>query len=129
MAPKRAGSKVGSSEALWRAPVGERPIPRISASTLSVRQAPNYDYATSIMRHPDPIGMGLATDAFLEAAGPECIVPGQKKRIAVLGLQVWPVEIPEINFKALEPIGREVKSFCRMLDRAFDLMQAPFNER
>eukprot|EP00250_Pteridium_aquilinum_P000753 c10912_g1_i1 orf=107-496(+) len=129
MAPKRGGSRVRSGDALWRAPVGERPIPRISSSMMSVRQAPNYNYAMSIVRHPDPIGMGLASEAFLEPAGPDCIVPGQQKRVKLLGLQVWPIDKPEINLKALEPIVREVKTFCRMMDRAFDLMQAPFNER
>ncbi|MCO5578285.1 hypothetical protein L7F22_032125, partial [Adiantum nelumboides] len=50
MAPKRGGSKVISGDALWRAPVGERPVPRISSCLLSVRRAPNFDYAMSIMK-------------------------------------------------------------------------------
>lgn len=40
------------------------------------------------LQHPDPIGSGLAMDAILEAAGPDCIVPGQSAPVKLLGLKV-----------------------------------------
>ncbi|KAH7331949.1 hypothetical protein KP509_20G059800 [Ceratopteris richardii] len=156
MASTGGASKFASSDALWRAPAGERAIPRISPVVLSVRRTTNFEYATSIMKHPDPIGKGLASDVVLEAAGPDCIVPGRQKPIRILGLKVWPVENPKWSLKFLEPIGREAKTFLKvfcliscqylqfnyfyallshfctskqMMDRAFDLMQAPFNDR
>ena len=39
-------------------------------------------------QHPDPIGYGLAKEAYVESAGPDCIIPGQRRPIRVLGLQV-----------------------------------------
>jgi len=39
-------------------------------------------------QHPDPIGSGLGDEAVVEAAGPDCLVPGQKMPIRLLGLQV-----------------------------------------
>lgn len=41
-----------------------------------------------ILQHPNPIGSGLAMEAIVEAAGPECIVPGQMKPIKLLGVKV-----------------------------------------
>ena len=40
------------------------------------------------LQHPDPIGSGLAMDAILESAGPDCIVPGQTAPVKLLGLKV-----------------------------------------
>lgn len=40
------------------------------------------------LQHPDPIGSGLGTEAIVEAAGPDCIVPGQNPPIKLLGLKV-----------------------------------------
>lgn len=40
------------------------------------------------LQHPDPIGEGLAMEAMVEAAGPECIVPGQQAPLRLLGLKV-----------------------------------------
>jgi hypothetical protein len=40
------------------------------------------------LQHPDPIGEGLAMEAFAEAAGPECIVPGQQAPLRLMGLKV-----------------------------------------
>ncbi|CAI6012875.1 unnamed protein product [Closterium sp. NIES-65] len=54
----------------------------------SVRRGPEFDYAMSIMRHPDPIGMGLAQEAGVEAAGEDCLVPGLKRPVIVMGVQV-----------------------------------------
>ncbi|KAL5079586.1 hypothetical protein RYX36_008007 [Vicia faba] len=59
------------------------------------------------MRHPDPIGNGLGDGAIVEAAGPECLVPGQSAPIKLLGLKVWPIEV---DLKFLEPVGRELKA-------------------
>jgi len=81
-------------------------------------------------KHPDPIGYGLAKEAYVESAGPDCIIPGQRRPIRVLGLQLWPFPYKNaVSFKALEPIGRELKTVGKLLDKAFDLMQAPFSER
>lgn len=133
MAPKRktARSSKFADDAPWRAPQGEKPIPRISQGVVfPVRQGPNFSYAMSIMKHPDPIGYGLARECFLEPAGPDCIIPGQPKPIRLLGFQFWPLPFHNvISFKALEPIGRELKTVGKLLDKAFELMQAPFSER
>jgi hypothetical protein len=40
------------------------------------------------LQHPNPIGSGLAMEAIVEAAGPECIVPGQITPIKLLGVKV-----------------------------------------
>lgn len=40
------------------------------------------------MQHPNPIGTGLGSEAIVEAAGPDCIVPGQITPIRLLGLKV-----------------------------------------
>ena len=40
------------------------------------------------LQHSNPIGNGLAMEAIVEAAGPECIVPGQITPIKLLGLKV-----------------------------------------
>jgi hypothetical protein len=39
-------------------------------------------------QHPNPVKEGLAMEAELEAAGPECIVPGQMAPVRLLGLKV-----------------------------------------
>lgn len=39
-------------------------------------------------QHPNPIGNGLGNEAIVEAAGPDCIVPGQTVPIKLLGLKV-----------------------------------------
>ncbi|KAL6998175.1 hypothetical protein U1Q18_008302, partial [Sarracenia purpurea var. burkii] len=57
--------------------------------------------------HPNPVGSGLANDAILEAAGPDCIVPGQITPIKLLGVKVWPINI---DLKFMEPVGRELQS-------------------
>lgn len=41
-----------------------------------------------ICQHDDPIGSGLGKEAVVEAAGPDCIVPGQTVPIKLLGLKV-----------------------------------------
>jgi hypothetical protein len=119
MAPKRktARSSKFADDAPWRAPQGEKPIPRISQGVVfPVRQGPNFSYAMSIMKHPDPIGYGLARECFLEPAGPDCIIPGQPKPIRLLGFQFWPLPFHNvISFKALEPIGRELKTVGKVL--------------
>ncbi|KAF2289862.1 hypothetical protein GH714_038937 [Hevea brasiliensis] len=56
--------------------------------------------------HLDPIGTGLATEAMVEAAGPDCIVPGQITPVRLLGIKVWPIDV---NLKFMEPVGRELK--------------------
>ncbi|XP_024368741.1 uncharacterized protein [Physcomitrium patens] len=131
MAPKKRTSRFANEDAPWRALKGEKPVPRINkGGVVAVRQGANYQYAISIMKHPDPIGYGLAREAYVEPAGPDCIIPGLQRPVKVLGLQVWPIPFkPVISLKALEPIGRELKTVGKLLDKAFDLMQAPFSER
>ncbi|CAI6001706.1 unnamed protein product [Closterium sp. NIES-64] len=92
----------------------------------SVRRGPEFDYAMSIMRHPDPIGMGLAQEAGVEAAGEDCLVPGLKRPVIVMGVQVWPLEINSpLSWKAIEPMARELKTVSKLAEKAIDLMNAP----
>lgn len=85
-------SKGGSlqKDVPWRASSSSaKPIPRIHHSPLlRVSRTPVSDYGISVMRHPDPIGGGLGDEATVEPAGPDCLVPGQKMPIQLLGLQV-----------------------------------------
>lgn len=41
-----------------------------------------------VMQHPDPVGGGFAMEARLEAAGPDCIVPGLATPVKLLGIKV-----------------------------------------
>eukprot|EP00246_Nothoceros_aenigmaticus_P015521 TRINITY_DN6503_c0_g1_i1.p2 TRINITY_DN6503_c0_g1~~TRINITY_DN6503_c0_g1_i1.p2 ORF type:complete len:139 (+),score=18.03 TRINITY_DN6503_c0_g1_i1:186-602(+) len=136
MAPKKRGvgnekASKYAKDAPWRKNTGDKAVPIISQGVMiTVREGPNFHYAMSIIKHPDPIGMGLATEAFIEAAGPDCLVPGQPRPLRIGALQIWPLPFrPSLNFKALEPIGRELRTIGRLLEKAFDLMQAPFGER
>ncbi|KAJ7521179.1 hypothetical protein O6H91_19G041700 [Diphasiastrum complanatum] len=133
MASKRGASGRGkfAEEAPWRAFSGEKAVPRISQgfSGITLSNGPHLQYAATIIKHPDPIGMGLAAEAFIEAAGPDCIIPGLVRPFSLLGVQVWPLSIPTINLKALEPIGRELRTISQLMEKAFDVMQAPFGGR
>eukprot|EP00850_Spirogloea_muscicola_P012697 SM000083S22744 [mRNA] locus=s83:223751:224111:- [translate_table: standard] len=41
-------------------------------------------------------------------------------------VQVWPLAIPNpLSGKALEPLARELRTIGRLVDKAFNLMQAP----
>jgi hypothetical protein len=73
------------------------------------------------MKHPDPIGEGLAMEAFAEAAGPECIVPGQQAPLRLMGLKVWPLDI---DLKFLEPFGRELHSMKKFMDKSCSVMDS-----
>ncbi|KAF6140270.1 hypothetical protein GIB67_000318 [Kingdonia uniflora] len=96
-------------DAPWRTTnPNDKPIPRINRTPLlTIPQNPNSDYALSLIKHPDPIGGGFASEAKVEAAGPDCIVPGQVTPIKLLGLKVWPINI---NLKFMEPVDRELKN-------------------
>ncbi|MQL90059.1 hypothetical protein Taro_022640 [Colocasia esculenta] len=98
-----------SEDAPWRAlPTGQKPFPRINQNpVLRVPQNPTSAYAVVVMNRANPIGEGFATEARLEAAGPECVVPGQVTPIKLLGLKVWPIDV---NLKFMEPVGRELQS-------------------
>ncbi|THU45463.1 hypothetical protein C4D60_Mb02t18200 [Musa balbisiana] len=102
-----------SEDVPWRAsPDGEKPVPRIHRNPLlRVESNPYTRYALAVMKHPDPIGEGFAVEARVEAAGPECIVPGLAKPVRLLGLKVWPFEF---SFKFLEPIGRELRALGKV---------------
>ncbi|PIN10302.1 hypothetical protein CDL12_17114 [Handroanthus impetiginosus] len=111
----------------WRASTAPRPIPKIHHSpVLRIPQTPYSNYALSVMKHADPIGSGLGKEAVVEAAGPDCIVPGQVTPIKLLGLKVWPIEV---DLKFMEPIGRELKAIGRFMDSATDLMNKSFLDR
>lgn len=62
------------------------------------------------LQHPNPIGDGLATEAIVEAAGPDCIVPGQVTPVRLLGLKVLPS-----SFSLLHAFDREPSPFFSML--------------
>ncbi|XP_039162028.1 uncharacterized protein LOC120290257 isoform X2 [Eucalyptus grandis] len=73
----------------WPASSG-KPIPKIHHSpVLRVSQTPYSNYAVLVTKHPDPIGSGLGIGAVVEAAGPDCIVPGQIPPVKLLGFKVW----------------------------------------
>ncbi|KAJ6699212.1 hypothetical protein OIU79_012469 [Salix purpurea] len=104
---KKGGTTPGlQKDVPWRVSTS-KPIPKIHHSPiLRVSQNPFSDYALSVMKHPNPIGTGLATEALVESAGPDCIVPGQITPIRLVGLKVWPIEF---DLKFIEPVGRELK--------------------
>ncbi|KAG2592114.1 uncharacterized protein LOC120672371 [Panicum virgatum] len=128
-----AGSKrplLAGDDAPWRAAAatapggqGIRPVPRIHhAPVLRVAaQDDSAAYSLAVMKHPDPIGEGLAMEAFAEAAGPECIVPGQQAPLRLMGLKVWPLDI---DLKFLEPFGRELHSMKKFMDKSCSVMDS-----
>ncbi|KAL5709896.1 hypothetical protein ACHQM5_020525 [Ranunculus cassubicifolius] len=115
-------------EAPWRAsPTGVKPFPKIHHSPiLRLPQNPSSNYALYVMKHPDPIGQGFATEATLEAAGPDCLVPGLTTPIKLLGLKVWPIDV---NLKFMAPVGKELKNIGKFMDSAVNLMNASFQDR
>ncbi|QCD97952.1 uncharacterized protein LOC114187192 isoform X1 [Vigna unguiculata] len=126
---KKGGSGASfQKDVPWRASSSTaKPLPKIHLSPLlRVSQTPVTDYAVSVMRHPDPIGSGLGDEAIVEAAGPDCLVPGQKMPLQLLGLQVWPIHV---DLKFLEPVGRELKMLGKFMDDAVELMNKSFIER
>ncbi|XP_016739523.1 uncharacterized protein [Gossypium hirsutum] len=123
--PKKGGASL-RKDAPWRASTAKS-IPRIHHSLLlRLPITPLSNYALAVMNHPDPIGTGLVTDAIVEAAGPECIVPGHITPIILLGLKVWPIEV---NMKFLEPVGKELKLLGKFMDDAVNLMNKSFIDR
>ncbi|XP_010243214.1 PREDICTED: uncharacterized protein LOC104587348 isoform X2 [Nelumbo nucifera] len=90
----RGGKRAAAAAALqkdvpWRASPSGKPVPKIHHSPiLRVPQNPTSNYALAVMKHPDPIGAGFAMEATLEAAGPDCLVPGQITPIRLLGLKI-----------------------------------------
>ncbi|KAI3472032.1 hypothetical protein Pfo_028720 [Paulownia fortunei] len=123
----RKGGAALPKDVPWRASSAAKPIPKIHHSpVLRLPQTPYSNYALSVMKHSDPIGSGLGKEAVVEAAGPDCIVPGQIAPIKLLGLKVWPIEV---DLKFMEPVGRELKSIGRFMDSAVDLMNKSFIDR
>ncbi|XP_021774548.1 uncharacterized protein LOC110738447 [Chenopodium quinoa] len=123
---KKGGGVGLQKDAPWRASQG-KPIPKIHHSpVLRIPQNPFSNYAVSIMRDSNPVGNGLAVDAVLESAGPDCIVPGQATPVKLLGLKVWPIEV---DLKFMEPVGRELKNIGKFMDSAVDLMNKSFIDR
>ncbi|KAF9597208.1 hypothetical protein IFM89_016349 [Coptis chinensis] len=99
----------------WRATPtnANKPLPKIHHSPiLRLPQNSNSLYALSVMKHPDPIGDGFAFEATLEAAGPDCLVPGQLTPIMLLGLKVWPINV---DLKFIEPVGKELRNIGKTL--------------
>jgi hypothetical protein len=66
-----------------------------------------------VLQHPDPIGNGLGDEAIVEAAGPECIIPGQMTPIKVLGLKVPILFL--FQFFVSEIKSNYVKFICLMV--------------
>ncbi|KAJ4970831.1 hypothetical protein NE237_003930 [Protea cynaroides] len=123
---KRAAAAL-QKDVPWRALPSGNPLPKIHHSpVLRLSQNPDSNYALAIMKHPDPIGAGFAMEARLEAAGPDCLVPGQITPLRLLGLQVWPINM---NMKFMEPVERELRTVGKFMDSAFNLMNASFTER
>ncbi|KAA8518700.1 hypothetical protein F0562_016526 [Nyssa sinensis] len=123
---KRGGAAL-QKDAPWRASPSGKPIPKIHHSpVLRLSQNPYSNYALSVMKHPNPIGSGLGMEAIVEAAGPDCIVPGQTPPIKLLGLKVWPINV---DLKFMEPVGRELKSIGKFMESAVDLMNKSFIDR
>ncbi|OMO81807.1 hypothetical protein CCACVL1_12196 [Corchorus capsularis] len=121
---KKGGAPL-HKDAPWRASAGKS-IPRIHHSpVLRIAQTPHSSYALAVMKHPDPIGSGLATDAIVEAAGPECIVPGQIAPVRLLGVKVWPIDV---NLQFLEPVKKELKLLGKFMDNAVNLMDKSFGD-
>ncbi|XAR69660.1 hypothetical protein NMG60_11001348 [Bertholletia excelsa] len=124
---KRGGAIGLQKDVPWRASPSGRPVPKIHLSpVLRLSQTPYSNYAVSVMKHPNPIGSGLANEAIVEAAGPDCIVPGQVAPVKLLGLKIWPIDI---NLKFMEPVGRELRSIGKFMDSAVDLMNKSFIDR
>uniref|UniRef100_A0A2P2KN30 Uncharacterized protein MANES_08G012300 n=1 Tax=Rhizophora mucronata TaxID=61149 RepID=A0A2P2KN30_RHIMU len=85
---KKGGGQPLQKDAPWRATTS-KPIPRIHTSPLlRVSHNPYSNYALSVMKHPNPVGSGLGEEAVVEAAGPDCIVPGQITPLRLLGVKV-----------------------------------------
>ncbi|KAJ4704994.1 Transcription factor Sox-21-A like [Melia azedarach] len=123
---KKGGGAALQKDAPWRQST-VKPVPKIHHSpVLRVSQDPYSNYALSVIKHPNPVESGLATDAILEGAGPDCIVPGQIKPVRLLGLKVWPIEV---DLKFLEPVGKELKNFGKFMDDAVNLMNKSFIDR
>ncbi|GLJ44323.1 hypothetical protein SUGI_0927890 [Cryptomeria japonica] len=124
MVSARKGKGSGKGK---RDPLAWKPFPKVSQlPLLTLEQTTNLNYGLSVMKHPDPIGHGVAVEAFLESAGRECVVPGHVRPVTLLGLQLWPVSI---NWNFMKPITREIEGVGKFMDVAFDLMQAPFGDR
>ncbi|XP_068648806.1 uncharacterized protein [Aristolochia californica] len=120
-----SGMKALPQDVPWRA--STTGIPKIHQSpVLKLPQDPGSRYALAIMKHADPIGQGFATEAKLEGAGSDCIVPGLVTPVRLLGLKVWPIEV---DMKFLEPVQRELRTMGKFMDSAFNLMNASFQER
>ncbi|XP_078171315.1 uncharacterized protein LOC144565431 [Carex rostrata] len=107
----------------WRSTsAGMKSVPRIHNSpVLRVPQNPTSAYAIQVMKHPNPIREGFALEAQLEAAGPECIVPGQVAPVRLLGLKVWPIDV---NLKFMKPVNQQLMSVGKFMDSAFNPMNA-----
>ncbi|KAI4371318.1 hypothetical protein MLD38_019567 [Melastoma candidum] len=121
MSSKKAAAL--EKDAPWRAAAGT-PVPRIHLSpALRVPRTPYSDHALSAMTSPDPIGDGLAIGAVVEAAGPDCIVPGLSPPVKLLGIKVWPLDV---DLKFMEPVGRELKLLGKFMDSAVNLMNKSF---
>ncbi|GAV81129.1 hypothetical protein CFOL_v3_24588 [Cephalotus follicularis] len=122
---KKGATTTLQKDAPWRVS-STKPIPKIHHSPLlRISQTPHCIYALSVMKHPNPIGNGLATEAIVEAAGPECIVPGQITPIKLLGVKLWPIDV---DLKFMEPVGRELKLLGKFMDDAVNLMNKSFME-
>eukprot|EP00897_Mesotaenium_endlicherianum_P004542 jgi/Mesen1/4115/ME000216S03365 len=114
MAPK---NKKIVTNAPWRQTGSKRIVPLVSNASLRIQRGQNSQYALSIMKHPDPIGTGLARDTLMEAAGEDCLVPGYVRPKLVAGVQVWPLNLPDVK-KYVQPVWKEMQTLFRVATAA-----------
>ncbi|XP_057514077.1 uncharacterized protein LOC130795829 [Actinidia eriantha] len=127
MSKRGGGGTVLQKDVPWRAQSSQKPIPKINHSpVLRLPQTPHSNYALSVMKHPNPVGNGLGKEAIVEAAGPDCIVPGQMVPVKVFGVKVWPIHM---DLKFMEPVGRQLKFMAKFMDSAVELMDKSFMDR
>ncbi|KAI3989588.1 hypothetical protein MKX01_036197 [Papaver californicum] len=121
---KKGGATL-QKDVSWRASLnGGEPIPKIHHSPLlHLQQNPNSNYALAIMKHPDPIGKGFASEATFKLL---VLIVLFLVRLLPLDYLVWPIEI---NMKFMEPVDKELKTVGKFMDSDLNLMNASFQDR
>eukprot|EP00252_Welwitschia_mirabilis_P015256 TRINITY_DN33536_c0_g1_i1.p1 TRINITY_DN33536_c0_g1~~TRINITY_DN33536_c0_g1_i1.p1 ORF type:complete len:123 (+),score=13.53 TRINITY_DN33536_c0_g1_i1:134-502(+) len=103
----------------WRA-APTLDLPRLcDLPSRRLRRTPFVTYALSVVKDPDPIGNGLASCAFIESAGRECLIPGYVRPVRLLGLQIWPIDFSKFT----RPVSNEVETIGMIVESAFELIE------